>query len=82
MIEIYNRGSILHLPPGTLYRLFYRSDRWSTFRKCKKISKLHCETGPACKGPMDVLSYFLDGKCYSKMGWEREMYKRNLKKIL
>lgn len=82
MIEIHNQGSIEHLPPGTLYRLYYSSNQWYTYRKCKKISKLHCETGPACMGPMDTASYWLDNKCYSKLKWEKEIYSRKLKKVL
>lgn len=82
MIEVYSPFNIKEVPPNTLYRIYYSKDRWSTFRKCKKISKLHCETGPACMGPYNIEGYWLDGKIYSKKNWEKEIYNRRLKKIL
>lgn len=69
------------LPPNTLYRAFYSSDSWTIFLKCKKISKVHCETGPAayCYGNY---GYYLNGKSYTREEWETRVYNKKLKKIL
>ena len=77
------RKEIDLLPPNTSYKVLYPGGAWSIYRKSKKRSLLHCETGPASYFQSDFLpGYYLGGRSYTKQDWERELYKRKLKKVL